>query len=165
VINGQRGKLGLFKLDDTSGQIDATVDDATMQANRNLFKEDELIIVMGVIQADRFSGGSPRLKINQVWDLPTARCRFGKHLKVDIGDKTPDISRLLREFPPVKVQTEQGDLQRGMAVRMSVARTADLGVVNAEIQLGDDAKFYPSDAALASWMAQSGISKTHIVYE
>jgi DNA polymerase-3 subunit alpha len=165
VINGQRGKIGLFKLDDTSGQIETTVDDATMQANRNLFKEDELIIVMGVIQADRFSGGSPRLKINQVWDLPTARCRFGKHLKVDIGDKTPDISRLLREFPPIKVQTEQGDLQRGMAVRMVVARSADLGVVNAEIQLGDDAKFYPSDAALASWMAQSGISKTHIVYE
>jgi DNA polymerase-3 subunit alpha len=165
VINGQRGKLGLFKLDDTSAQIDATVDDGLMQANRNLFKEDELIIVMGVIQADRFSGGNPRLKVNQVWDLPTARCRFGKHLKVDIGDKTPDISRLLREFPPMKVQTEQGDLQRGMAVRMSVARTVDVGVVNAEIQLGDDAKFYPSDAALASWMAQSGIAKTHIVYE
>jgi DNA polymerase-3 subunit alpha len=48
---------------------------------------------------------------------------------------------------------------------MSMARTADLGVVNAEIQLGDDAKFYPSDAALASWMAQSDIFKTHIVYE
>jgi DNA polymerase III subunit alpha len=165
VINGQRGKIGLFKLDDTSGQIETTVDDAMMQANRHLLKEDELIIVMGVIQADRFSGGSPRLKINQVWDLPTARCRFGKYLKVDIGDKTPDISRLLREFPPVKVQTEQGYLQRGMSVRLSVARTADLGVVNAEVQLGDDAKFYPSDAALASWMAQSGTSKTHIVYE
>jgi DNA polymerase-3 subunit alpha len=165
VINGQRGKIGLFKLDDTSGQIDATVDDATMQANRNLFKEDELIIVMGVIQADRFSGGSPRLKINQVWDLPTARCRFGKYLKIDVNDKTPDISRLLREFPPVKVQTEQGDLQRGMSVRMSVARISDFGVVHAEVQLGEDAKFYPSDAALASWMAQSGISKTHIVYE
>ncbi len=165
VINGQRGKIGLFKLDDTSGQIETTVDDVMMQANRNLFKEDELIIVMGVIQADRFSGGSPRLKISQVWDLPTARCRFGKHLKVDIGDKTPDISRLLREFPPMKVQTEQGDLQRGMSVRMIVTRVADLGAVNAEIQLGDDAKFYPSDAALASWMAQIGVAKSLIVYE
>ena len=165
VINGQRGKIGLFKLDDTSGQIETTVDDVMMQANRNLFKEDELIIVMGVIQADRFSGGSPRLKISQVWDLPTARCRFGKHLKVDIGDKTPDIGRLLREFPPMKVQTEQGDLQRGMSVRMIVTRAADLGAVNAEIQLGDDAKFYPSDAALASWMAQTGVAKSLIVYE
>jgi DNA polymerase III subunit alpha len=117
-----------------------------------------------VIQADRFSGGSQRLKINQVWDLPTARCRFGKHLKVDIGDKTPDISRLLREFPPMRVQTEQGELQRGMAVRLSVVRQADIGV-QADIQLGDDAKFYPSDAALASWMAQMGVAKSHIVYE
>ncbi len=165
MINGQRGKIGLFKLDDTSGQIETTVDDVMMQANRNLFKEDELIIVMGVIQADRFSGGSPRLKISQVWDLPTARCRFGKHLKVDIGDQTPDISRLLREFPPMKVQTEQGDLQRGMSVRMIVTRAADLGAVNAEIQLGDDAKFYPSDAALASWMVQTGVAKSLIVYE
>ena len=55
--------------------------------------------------------------------------------------------------------------KRGMSVRMTLARTADLGVVNAEIQLGDEAKFYPSDAALASWMAQSGASKTHIIYE
>jgi DNA polymerase III subunit alpha len=63
------------------------------------------------------------------------------------------------------VQTEQGELQRGMSIRVAVARTAGLGVVNAELQLGDDAKFYPSDAALASWMAQSGIAKSYIVYE
>jgi DNA polymerase-3 subunit alpha len=48
---------------------------------------------------------------------------------------------------------------------MSVARTADLGVVNAEIQLGDDAKFYPSDAALASWMAQAGANNVNIVFD
>ncbi len=165
VINGQRGKLGLFKLDDTSGQIDATVDDALMQANRNLFKEDELVIVMGVIQADRFSGGSPRLKVNQVWDLATARCRFGKYLMVDVQDKTPDISRLLREFPPQKIQTEQGELLRGMHVRLALQRGADIGTVSAQLQLGDEGKFYPSDAALASWMAQTGTSKAYIIYE
>jgi DNA polymerase-3 subunit alpha len=74
----------LFKLDDKSAQIDATVDDALMQANKNLFKDDELIIVMGVIQQDRFSGGANRLKVNQVWDLPSARCRFGKHLLLSL---------------------------------------------------------------------------------
>ncbi len=165
VINGQRGKLGLFKLDDTSAQIDATVDDALMQANRNLFKEDELVIVMGVIQADRFSGGSPRLKVNQVWDLATARCRFGKYLMVDVQDKTPDLSRLLREFPPQKIQTEQGDVLRGMNVRLALQRDAEIGTVSAQLQLGEEGKFYPSDAALASWMAQAGTSKAQIIYE
>ena len=169
VINGQRGKLGLFKLDDTSAQIDATVDDALMQANRNLFKEDELVIVMGVIQADRFSGGSPRLKVNQVWDLDTARCRFGKYLMVDVQGKTPDVSRLLRDYPPKREQTEQGEFLRGMKVRLSVQREADFAgvssTVNAQLELGDDAKFYPSDAALASWMALSGAAKAQIVYD
>ena len=165
VINGQRGKLGLFKLDDTSGQIDATVDDALMQANRNLFKEDELIIVMGVIQADRFSGGSPRLKVTQVWDLDTARCRFGKYLMVDVQGKTPDLSRLLRDFPPKRESTEQGEVLRGMSVRLSLQRASDMGVVHAQLQLGDEAKFYPSDAALASWMAQAGSANAQINYE
>jgi DNA polymerase-3 subunit alpha len=81
VINGQRGKLALFKLDDKSATIDARADEALINANRNLLKEDELIIVMGKLQPDRFSGGL-QLTVNQVWDLATARCRFGKFLRV-----------------------------------------------------------------------------------
>ncbi|HPL79116.1 MAG TPA: DNA polymerase III subunit alpha, partial [Burkholderiaceae bacterium] len=57
VINGQRGKLALFKIDDKSGVIDARADEALINANRSLFKDDELIIVMGKLQPDRFSGG------------------------------------------------------------------------------------------------------------
>jgi DNA polymerase-3 subunit alpha len=34
VINGQRGKLALFKLDDKSGVIDARADEALINANR-----------------------------------------------------------------------------------------------------------------------------------
>ncbi len=165
VINGQRGKLGLFKLDDTTGQIDATVDDAMMQANKHLFKDDELIIVMGTIQADRFSGGANRLKVTQVWDLATARCRFGKYLMVDVQDKSPDLSRLLREFPPKREESEQGTFLRGMNVRLSLQRQAEIGAVSAQLQLGEEGKFFPSDAALASWMAQAGTSKAQIVYE
>ncbi|MEP6826198.1 MAG: DNA polymerase III subunit alpha, partial [Ramlibacter sp.] len=83
VINGQRGKLALFKLDDKSGTIDARADEALINANRNLLKEDELVIVMGKLQPDRFSGGL-QLTVSQVWDLATARCRFGKYLRVAV---------------------------------------------------------------------------------
>jgi DNA polymerase-3 subunit alpha len=58
VINGQRGKLALFKLDDKSGSIEARADEALINANRNLLKDDELVIVMGKLQPDRFSGGT-----------------------------------------------------------------------------------------------------------
>ncbi|MFM1766324.1 MAG: polymerase subunit alpha, partial [Pseudomonadota bacterium] len=73
IINGQRGKLAIFKLDDKSAVMEATADEAMINANRHLLKDDELVIVMAKMQADRFSGGY-RLSIQQVWDLPSARC-------------------------------------------------------------------------------------------
>ncbi len=160
VINGQRGKLALFKLDDKSATIDARADEALINANRNLLKEDELIIVMGKLQPDRFSGGL-QLTVNQVWDLATARCRFGKYLKVAVNGKAPDIQRLVRDFPARREMTEQGELVRGLPVRLALRREA----ATAELQLGEDAKFFPSDAALASWMAQADQGQAQIVYE
>jgi DNA polymerase III subunit alpha len=160
VINGQRGKLALFKLDDKSAVIEATADEAVINANRNLLKDDELVIVQARLQPDRFSGGF-RLNVNQVWDLATARCRFGKFLRVAVNGKAPDIKRLVREFPPKREQSEQGELVRGLTVRLAVKRDAAV----AELQLGDEAKFFPSDAALASWMAQADGGQAQIVYE
>jgi len=160
VINGQRGKLAIFKLDDKSDQIEATADEAVLNANRNLLKDDELVIVMAKMQPDRFSGGF-RLSVQQVWDLATARCRFGKYLKVTVNGRAPDIPRLLREFPAQKVESEQGVLLRGLAVRLAVRRDE----ATVELQLGDDAKFFPSDAALASWMAQADGGQAQIIYE
>jgi DNA polymerase-3 subunit alpha len=160
VINGQRGKLALFKLDDKSGMIEATADEAVINANRHLLKDDELVIVMAKMQPDRFSGGF-RLSINQVWDLATARCRFGKFLRVAVNGKAPDIKRLVREFPPKREISEQGELVRGLGVRLWLKRDAAV----AELQLGEEAKFFPSDAALASWMAQADQGRAQIVYE
>jgi DNA polymerase III subunit alpha len=160
VINGQRGKLAIFKLDDKSASIEATADEAVINANRNLLKDDELIVVMARPQPDRFSGGL-RLSVQQVWDLATARCRFGKFLRVAVNGHAPDIQRLLRDFPARREQSEQGELVRGLGIRLAVRRDE----ATAELQLGDDARFFPSDAALASWMAQADGGQAQIVYE
>jgi DNA polymerase-3 subunit alpha len=160
VINGQRGKLALFKLDDKSGNIDARADEALINTHRHLLKDDELIIVMGKLQPDRFSGGL-QLTVQQIWDLPTARCRFGKFLRVAVNGTAPDIARLVRDFPPRREMTEQGELVRGLTVRLAVERALAV----AELQLGEDAKFFPTDAALASWMAQAHQGAASVVYE
>ncbi|MBK6926623.1 MAG: DNA polymerase III subunit alpha [Comamonadaceae bacterium] len=164
VINGQRGKLALFKIDDKSGVIDARADEALINANRSLFEDDELIIVMGKLQPDRFSGGL-QLTVNQVWDLPAARCRFGKYLRVAVNGAAPDISRLVKEFPARREMTEQGELLRGLPVRLSVERQHAAVCARAELQLGDEARFFPSDAALASWSAQAAQGQAVIVYD
>ncbi|MBK6358564.1 MAG: DNA polymerase III subunit alpha [Comamonadaceae bacterium] len=164
VINGQRGKLALFKIDDKSGVIDARADEALINANRSLFRDDELVIVMGKLQPDRFSGGL-QLTVNQVWDLPAARCRFGKYLRVAVNGAAPDISRLVKEFPARREMTEQGELLRGLPVRLSVERQHATVRARAELQLGDEARFFPSDAALASWSAQAAQGQAVIVYD
>ncbi|MFZ9552014.1 MAG: DNA polymerase III subunit alpha, partial [Hylemonella sp.] len=160
VINGQRGKLGLFKLDDKSGMIEARIDESLMNANRALMRDDELVIVMGKVMPDRFSGGL-QLNVNQVWDLSAARCRFGKYLRVQVNGQVPDVNRLLSDFPPRKEMTEQGELLRGLLVRLALQREG----AAAELQLGEGAKFFPSDAALAGWMAQADRGQAMVVYD
>ena len=160
VINGQRGKLALFKLDDKTAAIEATADEGVLNANRNTLKDDELVVVQGVLQPDRFAGGF-RLKVTQVWDLEAARCRFGKYLHVAVNGTAPDIARLVRDFPPQRESTELGEVVKGLPVRISLHRDS----VTAELQLGEAAKFYPSDAALASWMAQAHEGQSKVVYE
>ena len=176
VINGQRGKLGLFKLDDKSGSIDARVDEALINTHKNLLKEDELIIVMGKAQPDRFGGGAMQLTINQIWNLEQARCRFGKYLKVAVNGKAPDVGRMVKDFPAKREMTEQGLLVRGLSVRFAVSREAsdasqgegpqgEAVRATAELQLGEAAKFFPTDAALAGWRSQAHQGLCAIVYE
>lgn len=160
IINGQRGKVAIFKLDDKTGTMEATADENLINQHRNLLKDDELVIAQVLAQPDRFSGGL-RLKVQQLWDLGAARCRFGKYLRVAVNGHAPDVAALVREFPPQREQTEQGELVRGLPVRFQVLRDT----ARCEVQLDDRALFFPSDAALAAWMAQAHERRAEIVFD
>ncbi len=160
IINGQRGKVAIFKLDDKTGTLEATADEALINANKSLLKDDELVIAQVLAQPDRFSGGL-RLKVQALWDLGAARCRFGKFLRVRVGERAPDIAALLREFPPQREMGEQGELVRGLPVRLEVTRPT----ARCEVQLGERALFFPDDAALAAWMAQAQDRRAEIAYD
>lgn len=160
VINGQRGKLALFKLDDKTAVLEISADENLINLHRHLLKDDELIIVQAVAQPDRFSGGL-RLKIQQIWDLASARCRFGKYLRVAVNGTAPAVHTLVREFPPRREVNEQGELVRGLPVRLALQRSG----AQCELQLDDRALFFPTDAALASWMAQAHEQRAEIVFD
>jgi DNA polymerase-3 subunit alpha len=160
VINGQRGKLAFFKLDDKTGVLEVSADENLINQYRHILKDDELLVVQALVQPDRFSGGL-RLKIQQIWDLAAARCRFGKYLRVAVNGQAPSIAQLVRDFPPRREETEQGERVRGLGVRLMVERAG----ARCELQLDDRALFFPTDAALASWMAQAHERRAEIVFD
>jgi DNA polymerase-3 subunit alpha len=160
VINGQRGRVAIFKLDDKSEAIEAVANEDLLNANKELLKDDELIIVQGKVQPDRFSGGL-RLTVASVWDLAGARCRFGKYLRVAVNGSVPPVAEVLRDFPSRRIATEHGDLPQGLTVRLELHREAASG----ELDLGEAARFYPTDAALDRWRAGAHHGQAVVVYE
>jgi DNA polymerase-3 subunit alpha len=163
-VNGQRGRVAIFKLDDKSESIEAVANDELIEANKDLLKEDELIIVQGKVQPDRFSGGL-RLNVNAVFSLAAARARFGRYLQVSLGGaldgEIRPLAELMRTWPPRREATEQGDLVQGLPVRLSVRRPTAC----AELDLGDDGRFWPCDEALQRWQALAAGGQAAIVYE
>jgi DNA polymerase III subunit alpha len=160
VVNGQRGRVAIFKLDDKTEVIEAVANEDLLDAHRDWLKDDELLIVQGKVQPDRFSGGL-RLNVQQVWDLAAARCRFGRYLRVAVNGQAIAVRELLQAHPPRRVQTEQGELVQGLTVRLSVQRAQACG----EVDLGDAARFYPSDEALSVWRRDAHEGQVSIVYE
>jgi DNA polymerase III subunit alpha len=160
VVNGQRGKVAIFKLDDGSEYIEAVANEELLDANRERLRDDELVIVQGKVQPDRFSGGL-RLNVNQLWDLPAARARFGKYLAVAVNGKAPPVADVIRTWPARKLATEQGETQQGLSIRLQLRREA----AQAELDLGDAARFWPSDEALARWKTLAHEGRAAVVYE
>lgn len=163
VVNGQRGRVVIFKLDDGTEAVEAVAQDEVFEERRDLMAEDTLLIVQGKVQPDRFSGGL-RLNVSQVWDLAAARARFGRHLSVELtglNGHAPPVLDVLRLWPPKRVDSEHGELAQGLLVRLKLQRAE----ASAEIDLGDDARFWPCDEALGRWrsIAQGGTAQ--VVYE
>jgi DNA polymerase-3 subunit alpha len=159
VVNGQRGRVMIFKLDDRSEVIEAVASEALFEAHRELLREDELLIVQGRVKLDRFSGGL-RMDVAQVWDLAGARARFGRYLAVAVNGIPLPLNDLLRQWPARKLRTEQGDLDQGLAVRLQLRRADAM----ADLDLGDQARFWPCDEALARWRSVAHGGQASVVY-
>ena len=160
TVNGQRGRVVIFKLDDGTESVEAVANDEIFETQRELMAEDQLVIVQGKLQTDRFSGGL-RLNVAQVWDLAAARARFGRYLSVELNGAAPPVADVLRLWPAKRVESEHGPVLQGLAIRFRIRRPG----ATAEVELGDDARFWPSDEALARWRGVAHGATAQIVYE
>jgi DNA polymerase-3 subunit alpha len=159
VVNGQRGRVAIFRLDDGTESIETVASEELLDEHRELLRDDELVVVQGKVQPDRFGGGL-RLNVLQVWDLAAARCRFARFLRVAVNGDSPPVADVLREFPARRVRTDEGELVQGLPVRLLLRRERAVG----ELDLGDAARFFPSDAALERW-ARCTHGAARLVYE
>jgi DNA polymerase-3 subunit alpha len=160
LVNNQRGRVAIFKLDDMSERIEAVINEDVLETARDLLREDELLVVQGRAQPDRFSGGL-RLNVQQVWDLAAARARFGRYLAVSVNGTVPPLQELLRQWPVRRVPGQQGHTMLGLSVRLCIERAEAM----AELDLGDEGRFWPSDDALSRWKAVAHGGQAAIVYE
>ncbi len=173
-VTGQRGRVAIFKLDDRSETIEAVANEELIDANKDLLVEDELLIVQGKVQPDRFSGGL-RLNVTAVWSLAGARARFGRYLALaplvqalhsvqSMPGAARDIlplTELVKTWPARRESTDQGELVQGLALRLKINRPGAC----AELDLGDAGRFWPTDEALARCKALSQDGRAAIVYE
>ena len=152
--------MALFKLDDGTEAVEAMVNEELLDANKALLVEDELLIATGKLQTDRFSGGL-RLTVNNLCDLAGARARFGRRLEVDVVAGAPPVADVLRTWPARRVNSEAGELVQGLQIRLRVQRRD----AYAEMDLGDEWRFWPCDEALARWRGIAHEGRSRVVYE
>lgn len=162
AVNGQRGKVVIFKLDDGSEAIEAVANDALFETRRELAQEDQLVVVYGKVQTDRFSGGL-RMNVVRVLDLAGARAHFGRYLSITLnGGPAPPVADVLRLWPAQRTEGDEGEVQvSGLQIRFKLQRAA----ATAELELGDAVRFWPCDEALARWRSLAHGGAATVVYD
>lgn len=160
-INTAKGRLNIFVLDDMSTSIELTVDEAIFANCRSLIKEDQLLIGLVRVQTDRRNGGV-RVSLLDAVDLVGARCLFGKHVRIAVGDQSPEISDFFSTYPgKMNLNSSQNSEIVGLGIRMHLKR----GRSEVEMQLGSALVFYPTNEALAQLASFSEDGHSFIVYD
>ncbi len=120
VINTRRGRMAVITLDDRSGRMEAVLYADVYQHYQNLLTKDRLLVVVGEVAEDEFSGGC-NMSVQEVYDLCGAREHFGKVLVIDVDEERagngliPELTQVLepfREGPmPVCLNYRRNDAQ------------------------------------------------------
>ncbi|PXW22701.1 DNA polymerase III subunit alpha [Paraburkholderia caballeronis] len=183
----QRGKMLIALLDDGTGQCEVTVFNEQYEAHRQLFKEDELLVVQGQARNDAFTGGI-RFTVDTVMDLERARSRYAQAVKVQMnGNANAQTLRSVLEafrakpddtLPAPVAQTPsrggrdggggygrdreraQPVIPNGLAVQIVYRNDRAEG----EVRLGDAWRVKPTDDLLAALRGEFAGSSIEIVY-
>ena len=152
----QRGRVAIFKLDDKTEPIEAVASEELLNAHKDLFKDDELIIVLGKVQPDRFAGGL-RLNVQQLWDLPAARARFGRYLTVAINGSGNVVFTPASNFGgPASFTYTVTDDDNGSASDTAVVTVMNLAPTATALSPASTRSIISTWPRAVAWLASSG---------
>ncbi len=156
----RRGKMLIVTLDDASGQLEVTVFSQLFDAHRTRLREDELVILSGVVKNDDFSGGM-RMAADSVLDLATARGRYARELRLSMNGAS-DAARLRQMLVAHRAPSKGGDApaEAGCRVTISYCTSHAAPGARCEIDLGDAWRVVADDAlvgGLGEWLAPENV--------
>ena len=156
----RRGKMLIVTLDDGSGQLEVTVFSQLFDAHRARLREDELIVLSGVVKNDEFSGGM-RMAADAVFDLAMARGRYARGLRLSMNGAS-DAARLRQMLAPHRAagggSPDAGDA--GCRITISYRTSHAPPGARCEIDLGDAWRVVADDAlvgGLGQWLAPQNV--------
>ncbi|TKC83208.1 DNA polymerase III subunit alpha [Trinickia terrae] len=184
----QRGKMLIALIDDGTGQCEVTVFNEQYEAHKELFKEDELLVVQGQARNDAFTGGI-RFTVDSVMDLQRARSRYAQAVKLQMNGNADALAlrRVLEAHcagpavaepapasarPAGRGQDRRGgaggdsrqrppaNIPNGLAVQIVYRSDRAEG----EVRLGEDWRVKPTDELLAALRGEFAGSAIEIVY-
>ncbi|WP_200822209.1 DNA polymerase III subunit alpha [Caballeronia terrestris] len=181
----QRGKMLIVNLDDGTGQCEVTVFNEQFEANKALFKEDELLVVQGQARNDAFTGGI-RFTVESAMDLERARSRYAQAVKLEMNGNA-DALRLKRvleahcagpdepasapaPMPSRGGQRGERDFGRGQRQPVHIPSGLNVSIVyrsehaEGEVRLGDAWRVKPTDDLITALRGEFAGSSIEIVY-
>jgi DNA polymerase-3 subunit alpha len=184
----QRGKMLIVNLDDGTGQCEVTVYNEQFEANKALYKEDELLVVQGQARNDAFTGGI-RFTVEAAMDLERARSKYAQSVKVEMNGNA-DALRLKKVLEahcappeqaaaPAAVQVPSrgsprgGDRDgggRGQRVPVPIPNGLNVSILyrsehaEGEVRLGDEWRVKPTDDLITALRGEFAGSAIEIVY-
>jgi len=147
----QRGKILIVTLDDKTSVVEVTIYNELFEANKNIFREDEFLLVVGKVSEDRFNGGL-RITAEKAFGIAEARIQYGHKLEMDVAC-TISPAKLAEILQPYR----QHD---GLPVSLRVSPQG----IPCVVQLGDGWRVAPSDELKYALELQLGAKEVAVEY-
>ena len=98
----RRGRMMAVLLDDATAQQEVTVFNELFEKHRDKLKEDALLVVLGKVQRDEFSGGM-RVLAEELHDLQSLRTRYAARLRLEMNGQA-DARQLMELLAPYRAE-------------------------------------------------------------